>query len=139
LPVLQAVVAAFEDPDRYALTLQELIRLCGLPERDVQLALRALWEASPPFVQAARPPEELTYPIHITGATERARRAVGQWPTPENLVARLVEGLNAAAEHEADPAQKKRLRQVAGILGDTARGVVMDVMSKVILHAGGMG
>jgi hypothetical protein len=35
LPVLQAVVAAFEDPDRYVLPLQELIQLCGLPERDV--------------------------------------------------------------------------------------------------------
>ena len=122
LPVLQAIVAAFEDPDRWALRLPELIGLSGLPEREVQLALRALWEASPPFVEAARPPEEMTYPFHITGVTERARRAVGQWPTPETLTARLVEGFNAAAEREADPVRKKRLKEAAGLLGETARG-----------------
>ena len=92
LPVLQAIVAAFEDPDQLGLRVWDVIKLCGLPERDVQLALRALWEASPPFIEAARPPEQMTYPVHIFGVTERARRAVGQWPTPENLVARLVEG-----------------------------------------------
>jgi hypothetical protein len=55
------------------------------------------------------------------------------------LVSRLVEGFNTAAEHEADPAQKGRLREVAGILGGTAKGVATEVISKVILHAGGMG
>ena len=139
LPVLQAIVAAFEDPDQLGLRIWDVIKLCGLPERDVQLALRALWEASPPFIEAARPPEEMTYPIHIFGVTERARRAVGQWPTPENLVARLVEGFNAAADQEPDPVRKKRLREAAGVLGETARGVATEVIAKVIVHAGGMG
>ena len=44
--------------------------------------------------------------VHIFGVTERARRAVGQWPTPENLVARLVEGFNAAADQETNPKQE---------------------------------
>lgn len=139
LPVLQVIVAAFEDPDRLGLRVWDLIKLCGLPEGDVQLALRALWEASPPFIEAARPPEEMTYPVHIIGVTERARRAVGQWPTPENLLARLVDGFNDAADQEPDPVRKKRLREAAGLLGETARGVAVDVIAKMIMHAGGMG
>lgn len=137
LPVLQVVVAAFEDPDRHALHILELIKLCGLPERDVQLAVRALWEAR--FIQAPRPPDQVTYPINITAVTERARRAVGQWPTPENLVARLVEGFNAAADQEIEPTRKKRLREAAGLLGGTAKDVATEVIAKVIVHAGGMG
>lgn len=139
LPVLQAIVAAFDDPDRHAIRLDELVRLCGLPKRDVQLALRDLSQASPPFIEASAKSWGTTYPVLITGATERARRAVGQWPSPGNMLSQLVEGLNIAAEQEDDQAQKKRLREVAAILGGTAKGVATEIIAKLILHAGGMG
>jgi hypothetical protein len=38
LPVLQAIVDAFDNPDRYQLRLGELTGICGLPEREVQTA-----------------------------------------------------------------------------------------------------
>jgi hypothetical protein len=34
-------VTAFEDPDRLGLRIWDVAKLCGLPERDVQLALPA--------------------------------------------------------------------------------------------------
>jgi len=37
---------------------------------------------------------------------------------PENLIARLVEGFNTAVEHEADPERKRRLQEVASMLGE---------------------
>lgn len=52
---------------------------------------------------------------------------------------RLVEGFTAAADQEADPVRKKRLREAAGLLGETARDVATEVIAKVILHAGGVG
>lgn len=139
LPVLEAIVAAFEDPRRFRLHIVELVDLCGLREPDVQLALRALQEASPPFIDAPPPSDQVIYPANIAGVTERARRAVGQWPTAETLVGRLVAGFNAAAEQEPDPVRKKRLREAAGVLGETTRGVAIEVIAKVLLHAGGMG
>jgi hypothetical protein len=137
LPVLEVVVEGFTDPERFMMTFQEVVGACGLPEREVKAGLRDLWASS--FVEAPRPPEELTYPLIVTGVTERARRAVGQWPTPDSLAARLVKGLREAAEQEDDPVRRKGLKEAAGFLGETARGVVAEVCAKVILHAGGMG
>jgi hypothetical protein len=79
LLVLEAIVSAFNDPERFQLRIPELTGLCGLPEQDVVTALRALLEYP-------QPPEELTYPIIITDVTERARRWSGNgrplksWP-----------------------------------------------------------
>jgi len=139
LPILQAIVGAFDDPDRYQLRLGELTGLCGLPEREVQTALRALAKARPPLLEYPRPPEELTYPIIITDVTERARRLVGQWPTADSLVAEIAKALSEAAEHEPDPAKKSRLHEAATVLGETARGVVVEVLSRVVERQAGLG
>lgn len=139
LPVLQAIVDAFDNPDRYQLRLGELNGICGLPEREVQTALRALANASPSLLQYRRPPEQLSYPIIITDVTERARRLVGQWPTADSLVAEITKALSNAAEHESDPAKKTRLREAATFLGETARGVVVEVLSRVVERQAGLG
>lgn len=68
----------------------------------------------------------------VQGVTPAARQAVGQWPTPESLITRLVEGLTAAAEREADPERKSRLRQAAVLLGGAARDVAVAVASSVV-------
>jgi hypothetical protein len=54
-------------------------------------------------------------------------------------VATLVEAFNAAADQEPDPVRRKRLREAAGLLGETARSVATEVIGKLIVHAGGMG
>lgn len=64
---------------------------------------------------------------------------MGQWPAGESLVAGLVESLDAAAEREADPERKSRLRQAAAVVGGTARDVVVDVAAKIIERSMGLG
>ena len=139
LPVLQVIVSAFNDPDRWQLRLAELVSMCGLPERDVRTGLRALGNARPPLLEYPPPPDELAYPIIITDVTERARRVVGQWPTADSLAAQITKALSEAADREPDPAKKSRLRDAASVLGETARGVVVEVLSRVVERQTGLG
>jgi hypothetical protein len=83
LPVLEVIVEGFTDPERYMMRIQEVVAACGLPEREVKAGRRDLWASS--FIEAPRPPDEVTYPLIVTSVTERARRAVGHWPTPDSL------------------------------------------------------
>jgi hypothetical protein len=139
LPVLRAIVEFFDDPDQYQLRIPELTRLCGLPEQDVQRALRALDGASPPYLGATTTPAQLTYPIIITGVTERARRAVGQWPTAELLVDQISQGIAQAADRETDPQKKHRLREAAVVVGETARDVAAEVIARIVERQTGLG
>ena len=74
----------------------------------------------------------------ITEVTPDARRAVGQWPTPESVVARLAEAFSAAAEHEPDPERRGKLRALGSFLGDTGKDFAAEVVAKVIAHQTGM-
>jgi hypothetical protein len=138
LPVLDAIVSVFDKPDRYQMRMPELVGLCRLPEGEVQAALRVLANATPPYISGTEV-SGLTYPVIITDVTERARRAVGQWPTPESLVNQVVNGLSEAAAHEPEPGKKWALREAASVLGDTAKDVATEIAAKIIVHAGGMG
>ncbi len=55
----------------------------------------------------------------VTEVTADARRAVGQWPTPENVVASLAAAFSTAAEQEPDHERRGKLRSVASFLADT--------------------
>lgn len=138
LPVLDAIVNIFDKPDRYQMRMPEVVELSGLPQEEVQAALRVLANASPPYITGTGA-SGLTYPLIISDVTERARRAVGQWPTPESLVNQVVDGLNEAATHESEPGKKRALREAASVLGDTAKDVATEIAAKIIVHAGGMG
>jgi len=133
LPVLNATVALLEDTD-----LPEVVDIAdrsGIAVEDVARALRAM--------------NGVYVNLHTTlggadrwfvnSVTPEARRAVGQWPTGESLVAQLVEGLDAAAGREADPDRKSRLRQAASLLGGPVRAIVVDVAEKVIERSMGLG
>jgi len=138
LPVLDAIVSVFDKPDRYQMRMPEVVELCRLPEGEVQAALRVLANATPPYISGTGV-SGLTYPVIISDVTERARRAVGQWPTPESLVSQVVDGLSEAAAHEPEPGKKRALREAASVLGDTAKDVATEIAAKIIVHAGGMG
>src|SRR5690348_18291442 len=78
------------------------------------------------------PGEFLRLTVDISGGfvgavTPAARQAVGQWPSGENLVQQLIDGLTVAAEREADPDRKNGLRQAAGLLGGAVRDVAVGV------------
>ena len=67
----------------------------------------------------------------IMGVTDAARQAVGQWPSPESVVDRIVGELVAAAEREPDEAKRTKLRAAADAVGGFARDVVVSVIANV--------
>jgi hypothetical protein len=75
----------------------------------------------------------------VKAVTPKARQAVGQWPTPENVVARLAEAFAAAAGQERDPERRGKLRAIAGFLGETGKDFAAEVVAKVISRQTGMG
>jgi len=135
LPVLDAAVRLLEVdfPVRGA----DIVAATGMDRDEVGRALVAL---------EGRYIVELTKPLgpgpghwHFTRVTSAAREAVGQWPSPERLVARLAQGFRTAADQEENRGQRKKIRQVAAFLGGTGKDVAAHILGKVIVHQTGMG
>jgi hypothetical protein len=136
-PVLRALVEHFDAPDAVRMDLEEIEAATGLSDDAVKRALRALDEAEPPYIRGIRV-GQTTYPVVVTGVTERARRQTSQWPTPEKLVDRLVTALSAAADDEPDPERQGKLRSTAMLLGGTLRDVAVQVAGTAITRGIGM-
>lgn len=102
---------------------------------DVQRALGALNQAAyiedaPARFVGGRPGS------FVTTLTERGRRAVGIWPSGENVDA-LIDALRQAEQATADPAEQGRIRQAAGALMSVSREVMVDVIAAVVAkHTG---
>ena len=66
----------------------------------------------------------------IEGVSERARRELGSWPSADDLVTQLAAALSQAADREAEPERKGRLRAAADTLGGIAREIAVQVISR---------
>jgi hypothetical protein len=137
LPVLDAVVRLL-DGGNFAVRVVDIAGATGLDPRTVDRALDAL---DGPYVgkytkyMSGGNPDSW----HVTEVTAAARRAAGQWPTPESLAGSLAIAFSEAADEELDPESKSRLRQIASYLADTGKDVAAEVLAKVILRPTGMG
>jgi hypothetical protein len=71
--------------------------------------------------------------IWMVGApTAEALRVVGQWPSPEVLLNRLIAELQRAAEDEGLPDEdRSKLKQTAAFLGTTAWQLALNVLGGV--------
>jgi hypothetical protein len=133
LPVLSVIVQAFvEDPFR-AVTPEDVIALTGFSQDEVAAALTNLSAAVPPFLDGITI-DAVPFPIKITGITERALRAAGEWPDPEHQVMTLIAALNEAASRESNPENRSRLEQAAQTLGGIALQVAMGWASGALPH-----
>jgi hypothetical protein len=130
LPVLRTLVEKFDDPDTYDVRITALPDLTGLAETEVKQALRALFSAEPPYLEG-KAFAETTYPVIISSVTERARRAVGQWPASDQGPDVLIAALQGAAETEPDEAKRSGLRKTAEFLAGAGREVLFRVMTQV--------
>jgi hypothetical protein len=136
LPVLDAAVRYFEDRDRRGSLPQphHLAPMVGMDVEDVSLALDALRD------------EYLDVEIGgggLRNATVKriypsARRAVGQWPTPENLAERILVELQRAAETEQDEEKRSKLRQTATFLGSSGKDLLISILAAVIARSTGI-
>jgi len=133
LPVLNATVSLLEDGGDYP-EVTDISDRSGIHEDDVGRSLRAMHGE---YLDLGITGDVGSW--FVRSVTAVARRAVGQWPSPEGLVDALAEAFGSAAEREPDSEKKSRLRQVGDFLRTTGRGVATEVVSKVILRSAGMG
>lgn len=75
---------------------------------------------------------QLAYPARITGVTERALVATGQWPTAEGAVDGLVAALTAAADQEPELERQGKLRGAAAVLSGMAREIAVGWVTGAI-------
>jgi hypothetical protein len=137
LPVLDAAVSLLdagawegEQPD-----LADIAERTDLGDTDVAAALVAL---NGRFLTLSTPMGDISE-WFVSEVTPQARREVGQWPAPDAVIARLADGLDAAADTEQDPDRKQRLRSVASALTGSLQGVATDVLARIIERSTGLG
>jgi hypothetical protein len=130
LPVLRALVEKFDDVETNIVRIETLPAATKLDDIDVKRALRSLITADPPYV-IGNGIDQLSYPIIITNVTERARRAVGQWPASDLAADAIVAALTEAAEQEPDEEKRSGLRKAAAFLGGAGKEVLYRVITQV--------
>jgi hypothetical protein len=127
MPVLNSVVDLLGHS--YMVTVSDIAERTGLELAEVARSLDAM---HPTFVDF-RKTETGGDPTfwYVNKVTPEARRAVGQWPTPEGLVDRLVQAFNDAADREEDAERHYQLRQAAGLLGENLRDIAVRVAATI--------
>ena len=127
VPVLSAVVELLDHS--YMVTVSDVAAKTGLDLAEVS---RSLDSMDPTFVDF-RKTETGGDPRfwYVNRVTPEARQAVGQWPTAEGLVDRLVKAFSDAADREEDAERHYQLRQAAGLLGETVRDVALRVTATI--------
>lgn len=115
LPVLGYLVQRFEDPDALDIQAMEITKALDLSSADVARSPRKLSEATPPYLEVIPPAAEVRDPDIVFNVTERARRAVGQWPTADSVADRLVAVLQSAADREPDEEKTRRREAGSGV------------------------
>ena len=121
----------------YMVTVSDIAGRTGLELAEVARSLDAM---DPTFLDF-RKTETGGDPTfwYVNRVTPEARQAVGQWPTAEGLVDRLVGAFNDAADREPDAERHHQLRQAAGLLGETVRDVAVQVAETIIPPSGAAG
>ncbi len=129
LPIL-AVALRRMDAGEYFVDLEGLRQELGLPVDQMRLGVTALAEAWPPYLSVSSTsggPDQIGG--FVDQISERARRELGTWPSPDGVLERLVAALEQAAAGEPRSDRKRRLRVAAEALGGVAREVVVNVLS----------
>lgn len=136
LPVLDAIVRLREEVDRsLVLTGAHVVEGTGFSEAEVIGALDRLNGTYIDVTVGLGGPEGW----NIMRIHPAARTAVGQWPSGESILERLVAGLEAAAEAESDPVRRSRLVEVAKGMRNTAWAVGLGVLSNIVYQRTGLG
>ncbi len=128
VPVLNAVVALLEHS--YMVTVSDIAQRTGLDLADVTRSLDAMDPVYLDFRKTETGGDSTFW--YVLKVTPEARRAVGQWPSAEGVIDRLVKGFSDAADHEEDAEKHYQLRQAASLLSDAVRDVAVKAVATVI-------
>jgi hypothetical protein len=111
LPVLKAVVEIYHTTGKTVISPGEIAAKAGFDQETTERAIRALYRQ--PYLE----PGHISWSGHTDAVgppTGEALRVAGQWPTPENMLERLIAALEAAGDDEtvAEP-ERSKLKQIA--------------------------
>lgn len=71
--------------------------------------------------------------------TAKARRAVGQWPTPaDELYDRLIAVLDERIANEPDERERTRLQRARNALADVGRNVIASALVEAMKYGAGL-
>ena len=135
LPVLDAIVTYFGEQDGSLPQLYDIAEMAGIDEDEVIRAANRLDGVYIDLRRTMGPQRDLV----VLGVSSEARVVTGQWPSAETMAARIIAGLEEAAEREPDEAKRSRLRETADVLGETARDVTANLLAAVIAKHLGLG
>lgn len=125
LPVLKAAVELFEE-DGQGPRASEIVDRTGFDEDTVQRALRALY-TEPYFDDDGLGGG--SHIVFVGPPTSAALRVVGQWPSPETQLERLIAAIEAAADDDSrQPEERSRFKQIALSLRGTAYQVAIGAL-----------
>ncbi|MEQ1703893.1 MAG: hypothetical protein ABMA25_27615 [Ilumatobacteraceae bacterium] len=116
LPLLRAAVQADLQGENVRTAVMSQAVALGLNERQIGNCLEALFDGDyfdGEFIRMGAG----HYVAHIRRPAERARRAVGQWPSEELFLADLAASLMAAADAQQDQEEAGALRRTARWVG----------------------
>lgn len=134
LPVLRAAVQIYENGERPNIRVSDIERMLEFDKATIQRALKALH--SEPFFKAEGSVEGQTGFAFIGAPTGQALRIAGQWPTPENMVERLIAALEAVAEDDTrDEPERSKAKQAALWLGDALSKIAIGALGGAGGHA----
>ncbi len=133
LPMLEAIGKLEDDEDRH-FGIHDLMNETGFDERTVKGSLRRL-EGEYVTFNAMPGDDDPLFSVRGIRLLGAARRATGQWPSPEVALAVLAETLTAAADQEPDEEQKSKLRKAAkaigAISGDLATNIAATYLARI--------
>jgi hypothetical protein len=129
LPILAGALRRLDAGEDFVM-LEDLRAELGLDLGQMRAGLKALASARPPYV-------EVSYSLaggtlagsHLDAVSERARRELGTWPSPDDVIDRLVVALSQAAEVEPDAQRKSRFRSAAESLAGMARDIAVQAIA----------
>ena len=136
LPVLDAIVDYLEDSDpSLRPQLYDIAERTGIGEDDVVRAAKRMDGVYIELEHRFGPQRDLA----VTAVSPEARMVTGQWPSAETMAARIIAGLEEAADREPAEETRGRLREAANVLGATVRDLSTNVLASVIAKQLGIG
>ena len=117
--------------DDVAIGDEEIRQAVGVSVREFEAGIDALAGADPPYlaVQLAGGWTKERAGGGYVEYSERTRRELGAWPTPDNLIEELVAALSRAADNETSESERSRLRAAAEVIGGMARDIAVGVVT----------
>jgi hypothetical protein len=128
-PVLKASVeGVIADRTSMGVNLRQLATTTGLELTDVLAAVRQLQHTGHLELRLVGPAAR----GRVVRVSEKALQEVGQWPTAETGVDRLIAALEQIAQNTDDDDERTRLQQFAGFLKSSGQQVGLSLVTAVL-------